>query len=206
MIDMECILRLTEFDSEVSGHSVRTGNYAKILAGFCPTLLKRYPEMTQEKIGEAMYCAGCMHDIGKIMYSPYLLRKPDKLTVTETEVMHSHPKRAVEILRDNQQIKLRSNDFRQIVENGCLYHHEQYNGTGYPFGLSSELIPPEACIVAVCDVLDALTAIRSYKEAWDFDQAVEYIVSQGEIQYSSATIDSFWKAKDSLAASWQHLF
>lgn len=101
-------------------------------------------------------CCGLLHDIGKLAIPDNILNKPGKLTDKEFETIKSHPKIGYELLR-NQTIDNR-------IKQSALMHHERYDGSGYPTGLSSELLIDYAMIVAIADVYDAMTATRSYRE------------------------------------------
>jgi putative nucleotidyltransferase with HDIG domain len=104
--------------------------------------------------------AGLLHDIGKMQMPQAILNKPGALTDEEFAIMRSHPKRGFEILREGRQVPKDSLDV-------CLHHHEKSDGTGYPRKLAGEQISLIARMGAVCDVYDAITSNRPYKQAWD---------------------------------------
>lgn len=101
-------------------------------------------------------CCGLFHDIGKLSIPAEVLNKPGKLTDEEFALIKSHPKYGYELLR-NQNIDNR-------IKQSALMHHERYDGSGYPNGLSGELLIDHAMIIAIADVYDAMTAARSYRE------------------------------------------
>lgn len=105
-----------------------------------------------------------MHDIGKIAIPDHILNKNGKLTTEEWQVMQTHTYKGAEILGDKA--------FFKIAREIALFHHEKYDGSGYPHGLAGESIPLAARLIAVVDVFDALTTSRSYKQAWDVDMAL----------------------------------
>jgi putative two-component system response regulator len=111
-----------------------------------------------------------MHDLGKIAVDDAILRKPGKFTVAEFETMKTH---AAEGARIVHEILKGTDDlaFHLIAENVAHYHHERWDGSGYPEGLKGEIIPLEARIMAIADVYDALVSKRVYKEAMSFAQA-----------------------------------
>jgi putative two-component system response regulator len=197
---------LLRFDEGLQRHSLRTGNYAALLAVYTPSLRQRYPQMSAEEICRAMYCAGCLHDVGKVKYSVGLMKKPMRLTSEEAEIMRGHPQRSEEMFRDDPSFLEESDGFRQIVRAGCLYHHERYDGSGYPYGLAAEMIPPEAVIVSICDTLDALTSKRPYKEGWRFEDAAQYIIGQWGASFSPSLLECFLDAKDALEAMYYERF
>ncbi|MBI5256928.1 MAG: HD-GYP domain-containing protein [Burkholderiales bacterium] len=104
--------------------------------------------------------AGLLHDLGKAAMPPEVLLKPGKLTEAEYEVMKSHPLRGHEML-------LRTPDVSPVALDVCLHHHERMDGLGYPHGLAGEQITLHARMGAVCDVYDAITSNRPYKQGWD---------------------------------------
>lgn len=108
-----------------------------------------------------------LHDIGKIGVSDSILKKPGSLTPEERKIVEEHPVRAYEMLRDIE--------FLQPALCIPLYHHERWDGSGYPEGLQGTDIPLEARIFAVVDVWDALTSDRPYRQAWAEDDALAYI-------------------------------
>lgn len=116
--------------------------------------------------------AAPLHDVGKIAIPDAILLKPGRLSAEEFEVMKQHPRLGYEILKDS------SSRFIQYGATIALGHHERWNGGGYPDGLSGEAIPLPARIVAVADVLDALTTELAYKPAWTMDDALAYIEQQ----------------------------
>ena len=118
--------------------------------------------------------AAPMHDLGKIAVDDAILRKPGKFTPEEYEKMKEHPAKGAVIV---QKVLSGINDetFRRIAVNVAHYHHEKWNGSGYPEGIKGEAIPLEARIMALADVFDALVSKRCYKEAKSFDEAFEII-------------------------------
>lgn len=120
--------------------------------------LARELKMTEEQIRDAGY-AGLLHDVGKMAVPEAILNKPGQLSDEEFQVIKSHPQKGQEIL-------LRTGDIPQMAIEVCLHHHEKYDGSGYPHGLKSEDISVYARMGAICDVYDAITSNRPYKEGW----------------------------------------
>lgn len=117
-----------------------------------------------------------LHDIGKAGMPEGILYKPGALTSYERKIIEMHPLIGTDIL--NKMSKGINYDFiksMKVAENIILYHHEKWDGTGYPFNLEGEKIPFEARIVSIVDVFDALTSRRSYKESWSKQKALSYI-------------------------------
>lgn len=134
---------------------------------------------------ELMLHASPMHDVGKIGIPDAILLKPGKLDSHEWEIMKTHTTLGENILRDDE------NDFLHMAAVIALSHHEKWDGSGYPQGLSGNAIPEAARIVAVADVFDALISPRPYKGAWPFEKAVAYIADNGGIHFDPAVADSF---------------
>jgi putative nucleotidyltransferase with HDIG domain len=109
--------------------------------------------------------AGLVHDIGKMGVPSEILDKPGQLTDAEFDLIRTHPERGTALLREASGIP-------EIAMDVCRHHHEKIDGTGYPFGLKEEDISLAARMGAICDVYDALTSDRSYKQAWTPGEAV----------------------------------
>ncbi len=133
---------------------------------------------------EQLVHAAPMHDIGKIGVPDHILLKPGKLDEAEMAVMRQHPQMGAMIL-DNS-----SSALIKLAHSVALYHHEKWDGSGYPFGLQGEAIPMEARIVAVADVFDALLNKRPYKEAWPVDKTIEEIKAQRGKHFDPAVVDA----------------
>ena len=118
--------------------------------------------------------AAPMHDLGKIAVDDNILRKPGKFTDEEFEEMKKHSAKGAEIVGDILE-GVEDDEFVQVAKNIAHYHHEKWNGTGYPEGISGLDIPPEARIMALADVFDALVSRRCYKDKMDYDNAFRII-------------------------------
>lgn len=137
-----------------------------------------------------LYMAGLLHDIGKIGIDDAVLRKPGRLTEAEFEHIKLHPQLGYKILGDLKQLA--------AVLPVVLHHHEQWNGGGYPQGLSKEDIPLLARIAAVADAYDAMTSDRPYRKGMPHE-AVEAIFRQGSgIQWDPRVIDAFFACRDDI--------
>ena len=118
--------------------------------------------------------AAPMHDLGKIAIDDKILRKPGKYTDEEFAIMKTHAAQGAKTV-ENILRGVEDDDFVKIAENVAHYHHEKWNGYGYPGGLKGEEIPIEARIMALADVFDALVTKRCYKEAFTYDEAFKII-------------------------------
>jgi len=159
-------------DGNTGGHIKRTSDIVKI---FVKKLreTKNYKELTSS-VAECIIKAAPLHDFGKIAIPDSILNKPGKFTDEEYEVMKQHPEKGSVIVR---QI-LRSSDdilFNNIAVNVAHYHHEKWDGTGYPQKLKEKEIPIEARIMALADVFDALVSKRVYKDIFSYDKAFSII-------------------------------
>lgn len=133
-------------DRYTSGHSIRVAEYARMIA-------QRMGKSKEEQ--DKIYHAGLLHDVGKIRVSEEIINKPGKLSEEEFNIIKLHPIAGFNILKqiDNNHIAMASK-----------YHHERYDGTGYPTGLAGESIPEIARILCVADSYDAMTSNRSYRK------------------------------------------
>lgn len=128
--------------------------------------------------------AAPLHDIGKIGVPDAILLKHDRLTEEEFALMRKHPQIGYEILRDSQ------SRFVQLGAVVALRHHERWDGTGYPDGLSGAEIPLPARIVALADVFDALISERPYKAAWSLEAAVTYVQQHSGKLFDPACVEA----------------
>ena len=159
-------------DNSTGGHILRTSDCIRIFADE----LMKHPEIkecTPEFCGNVIKAAP-MHDLGKIAVDDSILRKPGRFTDEEYSKMKNHAaKGAVIVAKVLDEIQ--DSDFKKIAINVAHYHHEKWDGSGYPERLSGTDIPLEARIMALADVFDALVSKRCYKEAKSFDEAFEII-------------------------------
>jgi putative two-component system response regulator len=118
--------------------------------------------------------ASALHDIGKIAIDDEILNKPGKLTSDEYDAMKEHAMQGYTILENVPDIK--NEELIRIAKEICRWHHERYDGGGYPDGLRGEEIPISAQIVSIADVYDALTSERCYKKAFDHETAMKMIL------------------------------
>ncbi|MCA0695994.1 HD domain-containing protein, partial [Clostridioides difficile] len=120
--------------------------------------------------------ASSLHDIGKISIPNKILNKPGRLTVEEFDVIKKHSKIGAKMLQELS-VEQQESSLVKVAYEICRWHHERYDGNGYPDGLKGEEIPISAQVVALADVYDALTSERCYKKAYSHDKAVEMILN-----------------------------
>ncbi|WP_458413466.1 HD-GYP domain-containing protein [Schinkia sp. CFF1] len=132
-----------------------------------------------------IHIGGLLHDIGKIGIPEHILSKPGELTDEEYKIIKTHPSVGYEIIKHIESFK--ETGVLDIV----LYHHERYDGKGYPTGLSGHDIPLEARIVAVADTFDAMISKRVYRNALNLDYTLEEIKKNKGTQFDSKIVDVF---------------
>ena len=140
-----------------------------------------------------------MHDLGKIAVDDEILRKPGRFTPEEFEIMKTHAAEGARIVHEI----LKSTDdyeFHLLAENVAHYHHERWDGSGYPEGLKGREIPPEARIMAIADVYDALVSKRVYKEEFSFEKADSIIMEGMGTQFDPALRAAYEAARPGLEA------
>lgn len=159
-------------DSSTGGHVKRTSEVIRIFTKKLEHVGESYG-FSKEFLTYVTKAAP-MHDLGKVTVDDRILRKPGKFTPDEFEEMKNHAGRGGEIVSRVLQ-GVEDEDFIHIAENIAHYHHEKWNGEGYPEHLSGLDIPPEARIMALADVFDALVSKRCYKESMNYDSAFQII-------------------------------
>ena len=164
---------VTEFRSLESGqHNLRIKSFTAILLKEVARTFPEY-ELHDREI-DMISNAAILHDVGKVMVPDSILNKPGRLTPEEFEIMKSHTTAGCEILQ--KMMGVLDDQFMQYAYNICRYHHERWDGRGYPDGLARNNIPLCAQAVGICDVYDALTTPRVYKGAFTHEKAVEMIL------------------------------
>ena len=181
---------VTEFRSLESGqHILRIKVFAEILL---KAVAAAFPEfqLDDRKI-DLIASASVLHDVGKVMIPDNVLNKPGKLTKEEFEIMKSHTTAGCEIL--SKMSDALDDEYMQYAYNICRYHHERWDGRGYPDGLRQDNIPLCAQVVSICDVYDALTTPRVYKAAFSHEKAVDMILKGECGQFNPAMLECFFK-------------
>ena len=140
-----------------------------------------------------------LHDIGKVSISDNILLKPARLTPAEYDEMKNHAAIGGEILQDVVAHRDEAT-FLKMATVVARYHHERFDGSGYPEGLAGKAIPLAARIVALADVYDALTSKRPYKEAYSPETARDTIASQSGLQFDPDIVDAFLRRFDDFVA------
>lgn len=191
---------INALSSVVEFRSLESGEHIKRVKTFTGILLYHlrllYPEykLTDENIKQIIN-ASALHDIGKIAIPDEILLKPGKLTKEEFEIMKTHTTKGCEIL---EKFKQDENDFYRYCYDICRYHHERYDGNGYPDNKAGEDIPIWSQIVSIVDVFDALVSKRVYKDPFAPNEA-ERMIFAGECGiFSPKILECFKAAKGEL--------
>ncbi|MBQ8922654.1 MAG: HD domain-containing protein [Oscillospiraceae bacterium] len=191
---MSLAMMVESRDNSTGGHIKRTSEGVRILIEAL-TAEQKLP--LTEEFCRAVIKAAPMHDLGKINVDDAVLRKPGRFTDEEYEKMKHHAEEGARVIH---KILLQTDDelFKTVAENVAHYHHERWDGSGYPTGLSGEDIPLEARIMAVADVYDALVSKRVYKEAFGFEKADRIIMEGMGSQFDPALKDAYVSARPRL--------
>ena len=180
-------------DNSTGGHIKRTGVYVEMIAN---ELLARGANSTTltKDFAKNVINAAPMHDIGKISIPDAILQKPGPLTSDEYAVIRQHAVIGSNII-DEAFFTLGSPEYRKIAYNVARYHHEKWNGQGYPEGLKGEEIPLGARIMAVADVFDALSGERCYRDALSLDQCFAAIEAGRGVDFDPMVVDAFLRIR-----------
>lgn len=193
------LARLAESrDPETGEHLERIEGYTGMLVNW---LAENGPY--QDQIDDAYRAQICrssiLHDIGKVGVPDSILLKPGPLTPDEFEIMKQHARIGAEALEDSA-LKSKSCKFLSLAVEIARYHHERFDGTGYPHGIKGLEIPLSARIVAVADVFDALTSERVYKSSMESDRAMDLIVSESGKHFDPEVVRAFEACREELKA------
>jgi putative two-component system response regulator len=190
-VSIRALAHLAEIrDPETGNHILRTQNYVRQLAlslqnhpRFAATLDNRYVDLLTR--------SAPLHDIGKVGIPDHILLKPGKLTAIEWTIMQTHAKLgsdAIELAEHDIQTPLA---FLAVAKEIAHWHHEKWDGSGYPDGLSQDAIPMSARLMAVADVFDALISVRVYKPAIAYTQARDIIAAGRGLHFDPDVSDAF---------------
>lgn len=187
----------------VEYRDLESGEHIRRIEDLSEILLKEYTKenpddgFTEEEI-KIIAAASAMHDIGKIAISDTILLKPGKLTKEEFESMKEHTVKGSELV--NTVASIQDKEYAKYCYDICRYHHERYDGKGYPDGLSGDEIPVAAQIVSVADVYDALVSKRCYKDAYSKETAYQMILNGECGTFSDKILQSFMNSREELEA------
>ena len=179
-----------------------TGDHVRKTAAYCEIILRQmqkegiYADKLTEEFIEEVVNSAPLHDVGKIKVSDTILNKPGKLTDDEFRVMQGHTSAGGEIINKAIATVGEESAYLNEAKNLAAYHHEKWNGKGYPNGLSGEEIPLSARVMAVADVFDALVSRRSYKEPFSVDKALDIIREGSGSHFDPLVVKAFLDAED----------
>lgn len=203
-----CLKRTNERIIELLGtvveyRNLESGQHIKRVKGFTKLLAEQvaahYPEygLTPKQI-DIIVAASALHDVGKIAISDSILLKPGRLTKDEFELMKTHTTEGSAIIEHIKGIG--TDEYEKVSYDIARYHHERFDGRGYPDGLVGDEIPIAAQIVAVADVYDALVSKRCYKDAYGKGEAFKMIMAGECGVFSEKILTCFAKAKEDFEA------
>ena len=185
---VDALSSIIEYRSVESGqHILRVRRFTKILLEDIARCCPEY-KLTEQTIN-IISSASALHDVGKIAIPDAILNKPGKLTAEEWSIMKSHTLSGCHIIETLSDIG--NQEYLRYAHNSCHYHHERWNGGGYPEGISGDEIPICAQVVGLADVYDALTTKRVYKDAVPYDQAVNMILNNEGGSFSPKLLECF---------------
>ncbi len=183
-------------DGNTGGHIRRTTTYVEMLAKELKNRGLYKDELTEDYI-KNLVMAAPMHDVGKIAIPDVILQKPGKLTAEEFDVMKTHAAKGGEIIKDTFK-SMGDEEYEKIAYQVARFHHEKWNGKGYPEGLSRKGIPLCARIMAVADVFDAVSAKRCYRAAMPLEQCFAIIENGSGQDFDPYIADVFLDMKEEI--------
>lgn len=176
-------------DSDTGEHIQKTALYVKIIVEGLHRKGYYAGKITPKFMSDVVRSAP-LHDIGKINIPDKILNKPGKLTPEEFEIMKTHAEAGKKIMEDAIST-VQGENYLKEARNMAAYHHERWDGKGYPDGLHGEVIPLSARIMAVADVFDALTSPRVYKQAFPLEKALDIITEESGKQFDPKCVEVF---------------
>lgn len=194
---LSAMASMLEYRSNETGYHIeRTSHYARIIGR---DLAENYPELKLDQAQADLIARVCpLHDIGKVGIPDRILHKPGKLTQPEMKIMKTHVNVGADILRDVY-YKISTPYFRYAYEI-AMFHHERWDGKGYPEGLSRNEIPLPAHIMSLSDVYDALTSRRCYKEAFTHEYSKQIILNEKGSAFDPRLVDAFIRQEKAFLA------
>nr|MCR5609198.1 HD domain-containing protein [Lachnospiraceae bacterium] len=181
-------------DAETGEHVFRTGQYVKAIA---ENAVKEgiYTDILDEHYIELLCSLAPLHDVGKIVVSDQILKKPGKLTSEEFEEIKKHTSVGGNVVKQILE-GITDEEYINFAADIATYHHEKWNGSGYPNQLSGDDIPLSARIMAIADVFDALVSERCYKKPFTFEEAIKIIEDGAGTHFDPKLVEVFLKYKD----------
>ena len=187
----------------VESRDTCTGQHVRKTAAYSEIIMRELKregvyadQLTEEYISDVINSAP-LHDIGKIKVSDLILNKPGRLTDEEFAVMKTHTVEGAHVIEHAMHmVSEEDSPYLKEADNLAMYHHEKWNGSGYPVGLKGEEIPLSARIMAVADVFDALASKRSYKDGLSYEKAMDIILAGAGSHFDPAVVHAFAQAEE----------
>lgn len=186
-------------DDNTGGHIKRTSHVVRILV---ETIQENNMLLLDRRFCKDIIKAAPMHDLGKIAIDDKILKKPGKLTEEEFEIIKTHSERSA-VLVERILKGIEEESFIRVAVNVARYHHEKWNGTGYPEGLRGTDIPLEARIMAIADVYDALVSRRCYKKEMSFEEANKVMMKSMGTHFDPALEGAFIRSRKKLESYYE---
>lgn len=196
-------------DSDTGSHIIRTRSYCEVILRWLKPELKNENNITDDAV-KLIGKASQLHDIGKIGIPDSILLKPSSLSQEEFEKMKEHSLIGANAISSSINLALNSIEglksdyhsssleFLEMAKIISEYHHEKWDGSGYPYGLNGNKIPFSARVMAIADVFDALTSKRVYKSPISPIEAIDYINSQSGIHFDPSLLEAFNNARNDI--------
>ena len=181
-----------------------TGDHVRKTAAYCEIILRQmqkdgiYADQLSEEFITEVVSSAPLHDVGKFKVSDTILNKPGRLTDEEFKKMQNHTTAGGEIIDKVITTVGEESEYLTEAKNLASFHHEKWNGKGYPTGLQGEEIPLSARVMAVADVFDALVSRRSYKEPFSVDKAMEIIREDAGTHFDPLIVEAFFNAEEEI--------
>ncbi|MGN0609963.1 MAG: HD-GYP domain-containing protein [Oscillospiraceae bacterium] len=176
-------------DENTGGHIRRTSIYAELLARELQKT-EEYADKITDEFVECLSMVAPLHDIGKISIPDSILCKPGRLTEEEYDIMKTHAEKGGEMIREVF-FHVSDEDYRAMAYDVARFHHEKWNGKGYPEGRCGTDIPLAARIMSVADVFDAVSEKRCYREAMPLEECFRIIENGRGVDFDPVIVDSF---------------
>lgn len=197
-VSMRALASLAEIrDNETGLHIIRTQNYVRILADDLARQ-EKYKQLLQPHVIDIYYKAAPLHDIGKVGIPDAVLHKPGSHTPEERNIMQTHAKLGADAIWHAimDQEEARAVDYLYVAMDIAHYHHEKWDGTGYPEGRVGDAIPLAARLMALADVFDALISRRVYKAPMPPEEAMRIILDGRGKHFDPDIVDAFIRCKE----------
>jgi response regulator RpfG family c-di-GMP phosphodiesterase len=186
-----------------------TGDHVRKTAAYTGIIMRQlrkdgvYTDQLTDAFMQDVENSAPLHDVGKIQVPDAILNKPGKLTDDEFEIMKTHTTAGFDVITRAMDTVSEDSHYLAEARNLAHYHHEKWNGKGYPDGLQGEDIPLSARVMAVADVFDALVSKRPYKDGFPFEKAMDIIKESSGTHFDPNVVKAFVEASDEVYAVMQ---